>query len=167
MRCGYLWGKTQWVRHYWLFNRVQQGYANNRGRKGLVSPQRNCRWSFFLTSLFITMSTKFGHSLAHLQNGRRKTQFSRDILCPVFIISFLADQDPLKLCISSQLLSTQETKSALCSWQWKSTNKRCFEKCWRFVKMVLNKTFFLFSFFLSLSMSLKNLNAPEPQILWF
>lgn len=101
MRCDYLWGKTQWVRHYWLFNQVQQGYANNRSRKGLVSLLRNCRWIFFLTSLFITMSTKFGHSLALLQNGRRQTQFSRGILCPVFIISFLADQDPLKLSISS------------------------------------------------------------------
>lgn len=90
VRCGHPWGRVQWVRPDWLVNPVHWSHADNPSRKGLVSPLGDCRWSFFLTSLFITVSTKFGHSLAHLQNGRRQTQFCRDIFCP-------EDQ----LCISS------------------------------------------------------------------
>lgn len=82
LRCGHPWGRALWVRHDWLVNLVHCSHADNPSRKGLVSPLGNCRWSFFLTSLFVTMSTKFGHSLAHLQNGRRQTQFCRDVFYP-------------------------------------------------------------------------------------
>lgn len=92
MRRGHPWGRAQWVRHDWLVNALHWSHAGNPSRKGLVSPLGNCRWSFSLTSLFITMSTKFGHSLARLQNGGRQTQVCRDVFCP-------ADQ----LCISSCL----------------------------------------------------------------
>lgn len=72
-----------------------------QSRWGLVSPLQNCRWSFFLTSLFIIMSTKFDQSSSCFKNGRRQTLFPRAVLCLLFSISFLADQDLLKLCISS------------------------------------------------------------------
>lgn len=82
VRCGHPWGRAPWVQHDWLVNPMHWSHADSPRRKGLVSPLGNCRWSFFLTSLFVTMSTKFGHSLAHLQNGRRQTQFCRDVFCP-------------------------------------------------------------------------------------
>lgn len=99
----------------WLVSHVHWSHADSPSRKGLVSPLGNCRWSFFLTSLFVTVSTKFGHSLAHPQNRRRQTQFCRDVFCP--------DQ----LCISSllessQLLSTQETKSTFLNLSLKYLN---------------------------------------------
>lgn len=76
---------------WWLVSPVHWSHADNPSRKGLVSPLGNCRWSVFLTSLFITMSTKFSHSLAHSQNGRRHKQFCRDVFCPahqLYISSF-------------------------------------------------------------------------------
>lgn len=38
--------EPQRVRHPGLFNRVQQGYANSPGRKGLVSPLRKLQVEF-------------------------------------------------------------------------------------------------------------------------
>lgn len=53
----------------------------------LVSPLQICRWSFFLTSLFIIMSTKFDQSSSCFKNERRQSLFSRAVLCSVFSIS--------------------------------------------------------------------------------